>query len=205
MKYKYLLTLLLIILFSCKERETEKEQLEKDKLQEQIILDYQKIPKSIDYNEDRKEFEEYKRLIHNLKLLKKTNYGHKNEAVLKIAESKIHYLFGQKEKAIAQISEIKDEEYQILKKIYTASYLELENKSHEASVIFNEVYTDLSKNNTEFSDCWQRNIILVLSGNEDLSLEECKVENLPDNYFKKLQGKNKKDIILDTFFRTFEI
>ena len=205
MKYNYLLTLLLIVLFSCKERETEKDKLEKEKLQEQIILDYQKIPKSIDYNEDRKEFEEYKRLIQNLKLLKKTDYGRKNEAVLKIAEFKIHYLFGQKEKAIAQISEIKDEEYQILKKIYTASYLELENKSHEASLIFNEAYNDLSKKNSEFSTCWQRNIILILSANEDLSLEDCEIENLPDNYFDELKEKSKKEIILDTFFRTFQV
>ncbi len=218
-------TILFLFLFSiitsCNENKTGKKTDLKDsqksetfenqeyisELQGKILTQYDRIPTIYygDLKTDGYGSPEFKEIMKSLSDLRKTDYGKKFSHRINILEFKVLYLYQENEKAIQKINRIDNDEAEIEKTLYQAVFYELTGKEKIAAQKYETVYELIKKNGIFDYNCQNFNFILILARKNLLELKDCKIQNLPNDYYQKLKKTDRKELLFDSFFNRVEI
>lgn len=143
--------------------------------------------------------------MESLSDLRKTDYGKKFSDRINIFEFKVLYLYQENEKAIQKINKIDNEDTEIEKNLYQGVFYELNGNEEVATQKYETVYELIKKNGIYDYNCQNFNFILILARKNLSELKDCKVQNLPNDYYQKLKEADRKELLFDAFFYRVEI
>jgi len=189
------------------ENETFENQEYISELQEKILTQYNRIPKIYygDLKTDGYGSPEFNEIMKSLSDLRNTDYGKKFSHRINILEFKVLYLYQENEKAIEKINKIDNDDIEIEKTLYQGVFYELTGNEKVATQKYERVYELIKKNGIYDYNCQNFNFILILARKNLSNLKDCKVQNLPDDYYQKLKEKDRKELLFDAFFYRVEI